>query len=204
MIEVGICDETSLASGDLRASFYGMNFWLRTSLCVVALAPVFSGCTMFEQARKDQARTDQTLNDVGRKVNQVDASVREMTQSRERMYARIDEVEQKAVASNRQRQQEISALKAEIRALRAEREAMRAQLVKELSSKMATAMQSYAAQAQASSARSQSGRLHRVESGQTLSEIARAYNVTVAAIMRENKMRSADVLKVGQELFIPE
>jgi septal ring factor EnvC (AmiA/AmiB activator) len=47
------------------------------------------------------------------------------------------------------------------------------------------------------------GREHIVESGHTLSEIARAYKTTVPAIKRANNLKS-DSIRVGQKLFIPE
>lgn len=45
---------------------------------------------------------------------------------------------------------------------------------------------------------------HVVKSGETLSAIASAYGTTTKAIIRANKMRDADMLRVGQKLFIPE
>jgi secreted protein with Ig-like and vWFA domain len=44
---------------------------------------------------------------------------------------------------------------------------------------------------------------HEVQSGQTLSEIARVYEVTMAEIMRENKIKDASLIRVGQKLLIP-
>lgn len=50
---------------------------------------------------------------------------------------------------------------------------------------------------------STSGYNHVVEAGQTLSEIARGYGVTVAAIKAANGLKS-DNLRIGQKLFIPD
>jgi membrane-bound lytic murein transglycosylase D len=44
--------------------------------------------------------------------------------------------------------------------------------------------------------------VHRVRSGQTLSVIARRYRTSVSAIMRENNLRSAHRIRVGQRLRI--
>ena len=49
----------------------------------------------------------------------------------------------------------------------------------------------------------ESGYNHTVESGQTLSLIAREYRVTVAAIKQANGLKS-DNLRIGQVLFIPD
>ena len=40
--------------------------------------------------------------------------------------------------------------------------------------------------------------------GETLSEIARAYGVSVNAITRANKIERPDLVRAGQTLFIPE
>ncbi len=46
-------------------------------------------------------------------------------------------------------------------------------------------------------------RKYTVESGDTLSEIARKFDVSVADIIAINKLANADVLSEGQQLFIP-
>ena len=48
-----------------------------------------------------------------------------------------------------------------------------------------------------------SGYEHKVEAGQTLSEIAKAYGVSMKKIIEANKLKG-DVIRVGQILFIPD
>ncbi|HMP88813.1 MAG TPA: LysM domain-containing protein [Kiritimatiellia bacterium] len=50
---------------------------------------------------------------------------------------------------------------------------------------------------------SNEGYEHVVQPGETLSAIARAYKVSSADIVQANGLKSADVLRVGQKLFIP-
>ena len=45
---------------------------------------------------------------------------------------------------------------------------------------------------------------HTVQTGQTLSEIASAYGVSVKAIMEENNIKNANMLRAGQIIYIPE
>jgi LysM repeat protein/predicted Zn-dependent peptidase len=47
------------------------------------------------------------------------------------------------------------------------------------------------------------GRLHTVKSGETLSEIARAYGLSTVALARENGLSHKALVKVGQKLKIP-
>jgi membrane-bound lytic murein transglycosylase D len=44
---------------------------------------------------------------------------------------------------------------------------------------------------------------HRVRSGDTLSQIAERYNVSLAALVRANGLRSSDFIRVGQTLTLP-
>ena len=45
--------------------------------------------------------------------------------------------------------------------------------------------------------------IHRVKKGETLSEIASAYKVSVKAIMQANSLRNANQIRAGQKLTIP-
>ncbi len=47
------------------------------------------------------------------------------------------------------------------------------------------------------------GTLHKIRSGQTLTDIAKTYGVTIEEIVLANSMDSPDKLHAGQELFIP-
>lgn len=50
---------------------------------------------------------------------------------------------------------------------------------------------------------SDEGYEHVVQSGETLSAIAKAYGVSSADIIEANGLQSADMLRVGQKLFVP-
>lgn len=47
------------------------------------------------------------------------------------------------------------------------------------------------------------GMLHKVKAGETLSEIARKYDVSVKSIARNNSLKSIDHLQIGEKLVIP-
>jgi predicted nucleic acid-binding Zn-ribbon protein len=49
-----------------------------------------------------------------------------------------------------------------------------------------------------------SGYEHKVERGQTLSEIARGYNTTIDKIIKANNIKNPSSIRVGQILFIPD
>ena len=49
-----------------------------------------------------------------------------------------------------------------------------------------------------------SGMVHTVRAGETLSQIASAYKVSTAVLIRVNNLSSPDQLKIGQEIIIPD
>ncbi|MEM7393525.1 MAG: LysM peptidoglycan-binding domain-containing protein [Verrucomicrobiota bacterium] len=48
------------------------------------------------------------------------------------------------------------------------------------------------------------GREHKVEAGQTLSEITRAYGVSMSSVIKANSLKEPYILRIGQKLFIPD
>lgn len=122
-----------------------------------------------------------------------------MAEQQNRTDTRVEAVRQDL----RRQQQEVERLSREIAELRAERERLRQDIVADLSERMSRLM---AAQTppSAPAARAQAGYEHSVERGQTLSDIARAYGVSVDAILQANNLTNPDRIREGQKLFIPE
>ncbi len=121
---------------------------------------------------------------------------------REDTYRRLDDIRTglRTVENDlaRQRSAHADALQAEAAA----REAMRLELVRSLTERISEIMRTQAtAQPQQ---RVEAGYEHTVKPGETLSEIARAYGVSINAIIRANKIDRPDLLRAGQKLFIPE
>jgi len=60
------------------------------------------------------------------------------------------------------------------------------------------------AQAQSASGGNAYGYEHIIQQGETLSTIAKAYNVTTKAIIEANNIKNPNLVAVGQKIFIPE
>lgn len=98
---------------------------------------------------------------------------------------------------------ENDALRAEIADMKAAQERMRGEIVSNVQSLIKEQQKRAAETAKTTVAKSQSGYEHKVEPGQTLSAIAKAYGVTVKAIRDANGLPN-DTIRVGQVLFIPD
>lgn len=104
---------------------------------------------------------------------------------------------------------EVAALKAENRALREEQAAQRSQIAA-LPDKVTRAVVASLPKGGggSSGSRGGSGRSrecyeHVVAQGDTVSDIASAYHVTVADIVRENNLKDASAIRIGQTLYVP-
>jgi LysM repeat protein len=78
--------------------------------------------------------------------------------------------------------------------------AMKHSIISEISGKMAKVITE---QSKTSSAGT-IGRYHTVSKGDTLSAIASAYNSNIQVIVKANNLKSANAIRIGQKIFIPE
>jgi|LSQX01.2.fsa_nt_gb predicted RNase H-like nuclease (RuvC/YqgF family) len=174
-----------------------------------------AGCETFyqnsryaDESRREAVRVEMARQQQLREVDMLKAKVESSDLHLQQLYTRIDRLE----AAQREAGNtaaETAALRRDIDQLRAERESLKREVVDELSREMAKllAAQSAAAAPRGGSSRGsssrQSGWEHKVQPGQTLSQIAVEYKVPVARIKEANDLKS-DVIRVGQVLFIPD
>ncbi|MDA3923074.1 MAG: LysM peptidoglycan-binding domain-containing protein [Kiritimatiellae bacterium] len=186
-----------------------------------------SGCSspLFEGSIFDQRGNERNKNDLAqikitsemtniecqRLSEQIDA----LNRNQQLIDNRLRNIESQ-LSSGNQTQKEVAVLRREIESVRSNREQLRSQITEDLATKIekVAAKQQRAIQnsqrpvasstAGSPSAASGSGYEHKVERGQTLSEIARGYNTTVSKIIKANNIKNAANIRVGQTLFIPD
>jgi len=139
--------------------------------------------------------------------------VNAMSQDTAQLEQRVSKIEPQLRAittlqnENAKLRDEVKALRDELAQVKADRETLRKQITDDIVARITTVIEKQNAQKpppRNNPTGKETGRVHVVEAGQTLSEIARAYKSTVAIIVQANNMKSADSLRVGQELFIPD
>ncbi|MDD5705359.1 MAG: LysM peptidoglycan-binding domain-containing protein [Kiritimatiellae bacterium] len=193
---------------------------MKNDLGIVGIAVcslLLAGCETFYQAgydddeRREAMRIEMARQQAARDLEAMKAETEALSEMVQRLDARIDRIEGEARQAGATRA-ELDGLRRDLDQLRAERAELRKQIVDDLSSEMAKLL---AAQAPASGrdagggatsgteTRGQSGWEHKVQAGQTLSEIAAAYKVPVAKIIKANNLKD-DRIRVGQVLFIPD
>lgn len=201
------------------------------AIVMVAGAVVVAGCagpmfegTIFEQPpRRDPevTRVANSAQQMGADVRQLSVQIDALGRNLEILEGRLSRLEtQVGAASNAP--DDFAAVRRDIQLIRDERETLKKEITDDLAArveKIAARQQTegrasrsaVAAGGNASgasrvtgSASRPSGYEHKVEKGQTLSEIAKGYGTTVDAIMKANKLANPSTLRVGQVLFIPD
>lgn len=169
-----------------------------------------AGCeTIYQPGRGDEARHEALRLEMERRQTARDLEVLK-TQAEdfrlhlERLDTRLERLENEMRQGGATRA-ELDALRRDVELLRAERETLRKAVVDDLGREMARllAEQQPLARAAAGAPARGSGWEHKVQPGQTLSEIAAAYKVPVARIKEANNLKS-DLIRAGEVLFIPD
>lgn len=193
---------------------------LAASLAGGCAGPMFEGTILELKPARDPevAKVATHAQQASLEVRQLSEQIEALNRSLEVLDGRVSRLEsQQAGAAHTT--DELAALRRDIQVLRAERETLRRDITDDLAARVdkiarqqsaaaapavrATAAPSAAVRATGESA-ARSGYEHRVEKGQTLSEIARGYGKSLDAIMKANKITNPSAIRVGQVLFIPD
>ncbi len=178
--------------------------------------PMFEG-TIFEQqprSNPEVARVVTNSQQMGLDFRQLSEQVAVLNHNQEQLDARLARLEAQVNAAPKS-QDDIVALRRDLQMIRSERETLKREITDDLAGRIekiaarqqaeinaARAVSSAPART-AASARG-GGYEHKVERGQTLSEIARGYGKSMDAIMKANKISNPSSIRVGQVLFIPD
>lgn len=192
-----------------------MKQWIRC-MCAVSGLALVSGCQYFDgtpferkpdpKVTKLAISTQQTNNELRHLAEQM----AELNRIQIELDLRLQRVEARLVSGASAA--ELAAIKRDIQLIRSERDTLKKEITDDLVARIDKVVSR--AGASSSSARppatsttstaARTGYKHTVEKGQTLSEIARGYGKGVDAIMKANKLKSANTIYPGQVLFIPD
>jgi len=145
--------------------------------------------------RERQLAEEERRRTLHLRTEEAEVQVQAMRQDMNRLRTELSQ----ANAQDLQRMdQRISRLEAQLREMEQQRVRDREEIIQVLSARMAEVMRTQAAARPAAG-----GRTHVVSSGETLSAIAAAWEVSPQAIIRANNLSNPDRLRVGQSLTIP-
>lgn len=177
------------------------------TLCSLGVLLAAVGCESLVSNRPDPYATTQAeMERLRADVARLRTEVSEIRTVQERLFSEVSGGQVARGADVQRLEGRLAQVERSVQTQAAERDRLRDEIVGQASARIADVLK---AQRQAPAPVSgpsgpQTGYEHIVKPGETLSEIAKAYNVSVAAIVKANNMASADMLRVGQKLFIPE
>ncbi|MBR4611106.1 MAG: LysM peptidoglycan-binding domain-containing protein [Kiritimatiellae bacterium] len=200
-----------------------INFANIPAIAMVALlsgcSTMYSGFGTYEQERQErqyqrdqtrlreqmaQRQLQQNADSALSAARDAESRIRHLEQRLERLEATSRNVSSYAsLADIDALRRENESLRAQLAETRASQENMRAEIISNVQSLLKDQQNRAATAAPKAVAQALSGYEHKVESGQTLSAIAKAYGVSVKKIKDANNLTS-DAIRVGQVLFIPD
>ena len=159
------------------------------------------------------AREATRLSELETAVSRLQGQVDSMSAAQENVVAQANSTVSRASTSLDSLRAEIDMLRAEVNALKAENRALRdeqasqrsqiAGLPDKISRAVAASMPKTPARPAQTATRSRECYEHVVAAGDTVSAIASAYHVKASDIVRENNLKDAGSIRVGQTLYIP-
>ena len=190
--------------------------------------------TVANEAQRENARAELLLQQVERLAGQVDelrnnnAQLEQrLTQAeqravdagpQQRAITALQNENTKLQTENAKLRDDVKTLRDEIGQVKAERETLRKQITDDIMARITKIIEAQntratpgrgttttpATSGNSATGGKETGRLHTVEAGQNLTDIAAAYKSSVDAIVKANNLKNPNVLRVGQELFIPD
>lgn len=169
-------------------------------LFLLVFSCIATGCTTtIPERRKIATRQDNEISRINYDLNKLTKSVEAFASSQQEIYEQFDSIERVQAGKHKEFESRLDKLEDEIALLRRQQELLKKEIVDVLTQKMKQLFDSAG-----SSGVYAQGMEHVVETGQTLSQIAIAYGVTVDSLVEANKLKNPDSIRKGQKLFIPE
>ncbi len=180
-------------------------------MLTVALTVGSVGCTSFRGTSPRQSQAVSQRSDIlafEEQIQKLSGQMENIQQQIDSLWTDIENSKQNAALANRNLEERINISIAdmgrEINALEAARVADRKEIISKVTETVTKLTNKMNRNVQRNPPISEDGVIHRVAAGETLSEIAAAYKVSTKILIRANKLKNPDALKVGQEIFIPE
>ena len=190
--------------------------------------PMFRGTILELPEQRDPvvARIATNTQQMTLEFRQLSEQMESLNRNQALLEGRLNRLETQLAAGGHT-QDDLTGLRKDVQLIRAERETLKKEITEDLAArveKIAARQQAEQQSARAatgasgvsagpsrgagagaaSAGPSRAGYEHKVERGQTLSEIARGYGKSLDVIMKANKISNPSSIRVGQVLFIPD
>lgn len=188
------------------------HFFARTAMTASLALFGATGCvvdqqeqrSVMQQQREDSIMLEESLRRIRSRLDALESDMQRLSQQINNSNADLARANQSQMAGFNATLDE---MQKRIRMVDAARESDKKEIVDSLSKKISAVLASQPSRSSATTTQKRSisneGYEHEVQPGETLSAIAKAYGVSSSDIIQANGLKSADVLRVGQKLFVP-
>jgi len=188
------------------------HFFARTAMTASLALFGATGCivdqqeqrSVMQQQREDSIMLEESLRRIRARLDALESDMQRLSQQINTSNSDLARANQSQMAGFNATLDE---LQKRIRTVDAARENDKKEIVDSLSKKISAVLASQPSRSSSTSTQKRStsneGYEHEVQPGETLSAIAKAYGVSSSDIIQANGLKSADVLRVGQKLFVP-
>ncbi|MFO7871888.1 MAG: LysM peptidoglycan-binding domain-containing protein [Kiritimatiellia bacterium] len=178
---------------------------MKFSVFLLTMAfPAFlvAGCvTTQDRHRRDLVKIYNDLNNLDTRVHRLEEQLDDINEAQQRIFTDLDSLRQDVGRENAALAKRLDKAEEDLAGAEIARRKIADQVITELSGNISAMMKTHLA---AGGGRVKRGREHVVRKGETLSEIAKAYGVTVKVIVEANNLSDPDSIRNGRKLFIPE
>jgi LysM repeat protein len=189
--------------------------------------PMFRGTILELPEQRDPvvARIATNTQQMTLEFRQLSEQMESLNRNQALLEGRLNRLETQLAAGGHT-QDDLTGLRKDVQLIRAERETLKKEITEDLAARVEKIAARQQAEVQAARSASgggagasagpsrgagaaaagpsRAGYEHKVERGQTLSEIARGYGKSLDVIMKANKISNPSSIRVGQVLFIPD
>jgi len=159
------------------------------------------GCSTLVDERRNKAMRERAeLENLKADVHRLREQVKGIAAAQEDLYEEVGHIRASNERSSKETANRVSRLERVLKANAVTSRDMEKRIANDLSKKVAEVMRSHGSRG----VRVEEGYEHTVSTGETLSEIAAAYGVNIATIVKANNLKNPNSIKEGQKLFIPE
>ncbi len=181
---------------------------LRMLALILSTILLSSGCVTSypDTAATEQARLRTEVSYLNQNLERMQNRLDAVQEEQEQLLREVNRLRETVQRDQREEQTRFrNEMEQRFAEFERQRETERNHIIEQVTQRIAAHLEQAAARTPAAGAgRTEHGRYHEVRAGETLSEIAAAYNVRANVIVQANDLENPDRLRIGQRLFIPD
>ena len=183
-----------------------MHYFAPLKYAALPLILTAAGCVTLDDSARHAAHEREDMLRLEEKINRMNGRIEAIELEHQQVSLQLEQVRRSSTSTASSQNEAIKLrlddLDRRLKDLNAARETDKQQIVENITKKLTPYLTSSSSRSGVRSVAVQ-GATHEVQSGETLSQIATAYGLTLNELMRANSLDNPDMIRQGQKLVIP-